>query len=116
MRIFCKYLNDIGIPAYIPPKGLADRIPKYDAHIYTEDELKRFFSIVDKSQSLPSECPYRELVMPVFFRILYTSGLRVSELRLAKVDDVNLDKGYITVKNAKNHKDRMVPIHPALVS
>lgn len=116
MRIFCKYLNDIGIPAYIPPKGLAGRIPKYDAHIYTEDELKRFFSAVDKSQSLPSECPYRSLVMPVFFRILYTSGLRVSELRLAKVEDVNLDKGCITVKNAKNHKDRMVPIHPALVT
>ncbi|HKM35404.1 MAG TPA: tyrosine-type recombinase/integrase [Lachnospiraceae bacterium] len=116
MRIFCKYLNDIGIPAYIPPKGLAGRIPKYDAHIYTEDELKRFFSVVDKSQSLPSECPYRGLVMPVFFRILYTSGLRVSELRLAKVEDINLDKGYITVKNAKNHKDRMVPIHPSLVA
>lgn len=116
MRVFCNYLNDIGIPAYVPPKGLAGRSPKYDAHIYNSDELKRFFSAVDKSQSLPSECPYRGLVMPVFFRILYTSGLRVSELRLVKVKDVNLDKGYITVKNAKNHKDRIVPIHPELVN
>jgi len=116
MRIFCKYLNDIGIPAYIPPKGLTGRIPKYNAHIYTEDELKRFFSVVDKSQSLALECPYRGLVMPVFFRILYTSGMRVSELRLVKVGDVNLDKGYITVRNSKNHKDRIVPIHWELVS
>lgn len=22
MRVFCRYLNDIGIPAYIPPKGI----------------------------------------------------------------------------------------------
>lgn len=116
IRVFSRYLNDIGISSYIPPKGLTHRIPKYDAHIYTEEELKNFFSVVDKSQSVPSECPYRGIVMPVFFRILYTSGMRVSELRLAKVGDVNLDKGYIAVKNAKNRKDRLVPIHPKLVS
>jgi integrase len=115
MRVFCKYLNDMGIPTYIPPKGITTKTAKYDAHIYTEDELKKFFSAVDKSQSLPSECPYRSMVMPVFFRMLYTSGMRVSELRLLRIKDMNLDKGYITVRNAKNHKDRVVPIHPDLV-
>jgi len=116
LRVFCKYLNTIGIPAHVPSKRIACKIPKYNSHIYTEDELNRFFSVVDKSKSLPSECPYRGLVMPVFFRILYTSGMRVSELRLAKIKDVNLDEGYITVRNAKNHKDRMVPINPVLIS
>jgi len=116
MRIFCNYLNDIGIPAHVPRKGITRKIVKYDAHIYTEDELERFFSAVDKSQSVPSECPYRGLVMPVFFRILYTSGMRVSELRLVKFKDVDLNKRCITVRNAKNHKDRAVPIHPSLVS
>ncbi|KNY29874.1 tyrosine-type recombinase/integrase [Pseudobacteroides cellulosolvens] len=53
--------------------------------------------------------------MPVFFRILYTSGMRVSELRLITVGDVNLEEGYITVRNAKNHKDRIVPVHPKLI-
>ena len=85
LRVFCKYLNGMGIPAYIPPHGLTRHPEKYDAHIYTPDELGRFFAAVDASQSVPSECPYRALVMPVFFRILYTSGMRVSELRLAKI-------------------------------
>ena len=70
---------------------------------------------VDASKSVPSECPYRAMVMPVFFRILYTSGMRVSELRLAKLRDVNLDEGYIRVRQGKNQKDRLVPIHPKLV-
>lgn len=52
--------------------------------------------------------------MPVFFRILYTSGMRVSELRLVRVKNVNLDDGYIFVKGGKNRKDRIVPIHPDL--
>lgn len=55
------------------------------------------------------------LVMPVFFRILYTSGMRASELRLARLGDVNLEEGYIRVRQGKKHKDRHVPIHPDLV-
>ena len=52
--------------------------------------------------------------MPVFFRILYTSGMRVSELRLARIRDITLGEGYITIHEAKNHKERYVPIHPLL--
>ena len=114
MRVFCRYLNDIGVSAYIPPPNLTTKAQKYDAHIYSMEELKRFFSVVDASQSVPSECPYRSQVMPVFFRILYTSGMRVSELRLARIRDVNLEEGYIFVKGGKNRKDRIVPIHPSL--
>jgi integrase len=114
MRVFCKYLNDIGVDAYIPPKGIVRKAARYEAHIYSDEEIKKFFEAVDKSQSVPTECPYRRDVMPVFFRILYTSGMRVSELRLARIKDINFDKGYITVRGAKNHKDRLVPIHPTL--
>lgn len=116
MRVFCRYLNDIGIRAYIPPKGISKKPPRYAAHIYTDEELKNFFAAVDKSQSVPSECPYRGDVMPVFFRLLYTSGMRVSELRLTRIKDINLAEGYITVHGAKNHKERIVPIHPLLIS
>ena len=66
MRVFCRYLNDIGIPAYIPPKGITRKRSRYDAHIYTDEELQSFFDAVDKSQSVPDSCPYRADVMPVF--------------------------------------------------
>ena len=116
LRVFCKYVRSIGFPAYIPPHGITRHPPKYNAHIFTPEELERFFAAVDTSQSIPSECPYRALVMPVFFRILYTSGMRVSELRLARLRDVNPDRGYIHVREGKNHKDRLVPIHPDLAA
>ena len=115
MRVFCRYLNDIGIPAYIPPKGITKKRTRYDAHIYTDEELQNFFDAVDKGRSVPDSCPYRSDVMPVFFRILYTSGMLVSELRLARIRDVNLEKGYIHVLEAKNHKERLIPIHPLLM-
>ena len=113
MRVFCRYLNDIGIPAYIPPRGITKKRIRYDAHIYTDEELQGFFDVVDKSKS--DSCPYRSDVMPVFFRILYTSGMRVSELRLTRIRDINLEEGYIHVHEAKNHKERLIPIHPLLI-
>ena len=115
MRVFCRYLNDAGISAYIPPKGLTHKRIKYDAHIYTDEELKNFFEAVDNSESVPDSCPYRGDVMPIFFRILYTSGMRVSELRLIKLSDINLEDGYIIVRKSKNNKERLVPIHPSLI-
>ncbi|MBQ9305875.1 tyrosine-type recombinase/integrase [Butyrivibrio sp.] len=114
MRVFSKYLNDIGVPAYIPVEGTSRKKHQYNAHVYTKDELRRFFAAVDASKSVPSECPYRGQIMPVFFRILYTSGMRVSELRLARICDINFDNAYIIVKGGKNQKDRIVPIHPSL--
>ena len=113
-RVFCKYLNSVGISTYIPPHGITKHPSKYNAHIYSDDELKRFFAAVDESKSVEKLCPYRSLVMPVFFRILYSSGMRVSELRLAKVRDIDLNKGTILVRNGKNQKDRLIPIHTDL--
>ena len=42
LRVFCKYLCGIGFSAYVPPKGITNHPPKYNAHIYTDDELKRY--------------------------------------------------------------------------
>ncbi len=114
MRILATYLFERGYEVYVPPKGLTKDGPRYDAHIYTEDELRRFFKAVDESQSIQYECPYRGMVMPIFFRILYTSGLRCSELRLLKVKDMHEDENYLVVVGGKNNKDRIVPIHPIL--
>ncbi len=116
MRVFCRYLNDVSISAYVPPKSLTHKRIKYNAHIYTDKELKKFFEAVDKSKSVHDSCPYRGDVMPIFFRILYTSGMRVSELRLMKISDINIEDGYIIVRKAKNNKERLVPIHPSLTA
>lgn len=115
LRVFARHLVEMGIEAYVPPIGITRHGQKYDAHIYTDDELARFFSAVDKSKSVPRECPYRAQTMPIFFRILYTSGMRVSELRLLRIRDFNLESGCITVREGKNQKERIIPVHPTLL-
>ncbi len=63
-------MDSIGINAYILPKGYYPTEKKYIPYIYTEDELKRFFNETDNCHYV-SECPYRHLIMPIFFRMIY---------------------------------------------
>jgi len=113
VRELAKYLSRQGLQAYIMPKGLLPRIPRYTPHIYSNDELKRIFGQTDICRYC-SEVPFRHLVMPVFFRLLYCTGMRLSEARLLKAGNVDLDSGVITVANAKLDKHRLLPVSPEM--
>lgn len=109
IRQFAKYLDNIGKEAWIIPSHYHPKVPKYVPHIYTTDELRRFFAETDKCHFC-YEHPHRHLIMPVFFRLLFSCGLRCSEARLLKVKDVDLEKGVLSIMDSKNHNDRLVPM------
>lgn len=113
IRQFCKYLDNIRIEAYIMPKGFYPEENQYIPYIYRDEELKRFFAETEKCHYSP-EAPWRHLIMPVFFRLIYTCGLRVSEARLLKVNDVDLDNGILTINNSKKDNSRLVPMSDSL--
>ena len=114
VKELAKYMVRLGHEAFILPKGLMPRIKRYMPYIYSNDELKRIFAQTDCCHYC-CEVPYRHFVMPVFFRLLYCSGLRLSEARLLKVKDVELFQGIITVTNAKLDKHRQFPVSSELL-
>jgi integrase/recombinase XerD len=109
IRQFGKYLDSIGVAAYIIPTGYYPTEEQYVPYIYTVDELALFFAETDKCRYC-YECPYRHLIMPVFFRMIYMCGLRVSEARFLKVADVDLDDGVLTIHHSKKDNSRLVPM------
>lgn len=111
MRTFCSWLNDLGYEAFILPNHFNKYFPKHPPHIYTKDELRRFFQAIE---TYPERkvCPYKRPMMRTFFFLLYTSGFRVSELCNVRLQDVKAEEGYIIIIGGKNEKDRIVPIHP----
>jgi integrase len=114
IRQFGKYLDSIGVRAYIIPKGYYPTEEQYTPHIYTEEELKRLFAETGKCQYC-CECPFRHLIMPVFFRMIYMCGLRLSEARLLKVGDVDIDNGILTINFSKKDKSRLVTMANSLI-
>lgn len=115
IRQFGKYLDSIGINAYILPKRYYPTEEQYIPYIYTVDELSRFFAETDKC-GYCYECPYRHLIMPIIFRMIYMCGLRLSEARLLKVADVDLEDGILTIHHSKNDNSRMIPMSDLLAN
>jgi integrase len=104
-----KYMVKIGHDAYILPKGILPKTQKYTPYIYSNNELKLIFEQTDKCHFC-SEVPHRHFVMPIFFRLLYSTAMRVSEARFLLVEDVDLVEGVITIINSKLNKHRLIPL------
>ena len=115
IRQFAKYLDSIGTDAFILPHSYYPQGQKYIPHIYTEEELRLFFAETDKCRQC-SWHPYKHLIMPIFFRLLLACGLRCSEARLLKVQDVDLENGVLSILDAKNQNDRLVPMPKSITS
>jgi len=107
IRQLAKYMNSIGVEAYVIPEGIPGKAIRYVPHIYTKLELKTFFLETDKIPYNPNS-PAKHLVIPVLFRVLYCCGLRPSEARLLKVNDIDLKTGKLIIRESKGHKDRTV--------
>ncbi len=103
-----------GCKCYIP------RLPRnspsdFTPHIFSEDELSKIFT-ASNSLKINKKC-INSIVMcfPIIIRLLYSSGMRVSEATTLMNADVFLDKGYIHLKKTKNGSERIVPLGSDIV-
>ena len=112
MKNFAVYLKNHGYDVYEPI--IRTSLPKsnFIPHIYTKEELKRFFLAVDNYPVTTNS--YRNTVDPLLFRFLYGTGTRISEALNLTISDVNLDEGIVTIRQGKNNKDRLIPMTQSL--
>ncbi|MEN6520066.1 MAG: tyrosine-type recombinase/integrase [Armatimonadota bacterium] len=113
LRQFALYLSRQGIPAYMPPREKMFCKSGFVPRIFTHEEIRRMFEILDNWRCF-SDLPYRHLVLPELFRMLYGCGLRIGEALNLEVRDVDLTEGILTIRNAKFGKERLVPMAPTL--
>ena len=112
---FSRFLCRNGQPSYIPimPKTPAkDFIP----YIFTRQQMSNIFKACDDKRMEHKDMSSVLFVMPALLRMLYSTGLRVSEALSLTNADVNLEDGIIMVRKTKNGKERMVPIRKSLSS
>jgi len=116
IKQFSEYMRRLGYEAYCPEN---DDVPKYRQvyvpHIFTHDEIRRFFAAADIIEPC-YKAPRRRLIMPVIFRLLYCCGLRVSEALRLLSDDVDLSTGILTIRDSKFGKTRYVPMSKEIAS
>ena len=112
---FCKYLYANGESAYIGfyPMQKISHKNNFTPYIFTQEEISRFFIAADSVKS-SKQSPIMHHVLPLLFRILYGSGLRLSEVLNLKIADVDLDVGTLKINDTKFDKSRIVPMSPSL--
>ena len=109
---FSKYLLSHGIESYLYPREryiATDFVP----HIFSDEELARLFTACDNTRT-PNTT--RSEVVSLLFRMLYATGMRVSEALNLKVHDVDLVQGVIRLYDTKFGKERFLPVDNALLA
>ena len=114
VRGLAEYMARMGYEAYIAPgKQAAVRRGPYDPYIFTKEEVSKLLSAADEMAEGDGPAG-RNSQMALMLRLLYTTGMRCGEACSLTKADVDLDAGIVTVRHAKNDKDRLVPLHPAM--
>jgi integrase/recombinase XerD len=67
IRQLAKYMNSIGIEAYVIPSGIPGKLIRYVPHIFTDQELRAFFAEIDR-------CPVIRVVLPGILSFPYFFG------------------------------------------
>lgn len=94
----------------LPPLPKVDFIP----YIYTHEQVSRLFEecdnlvVVNKKKNVGLFC------MPILYRLLYSTGLRISEALSIRNEDINIEQKYIIIRKSKNGAERIVPICESL--
>jgi integrase len=112
LRQFALYLQNLGYPVFIPPENHKLRRGDYIPYIFTHEEIKCFFCVVDSIP--PHPLSNRHQSYPLLFRLLYCCGLRISEAVHLKISDIDFEKGVLLIRESKFNKDRMIPLSATL--
>lgn len=115
LRGLAEYMNRIGYPAHVYPRAMVtiDRYA-YTPYIFTRDEIKRMFEACD-CYPPNNGTPNRHLILPLLLRMLYGCGLRISEALNLTIQDVDINKGTLYIRNAKFGKERVLPMADSLM-
>jgi integrase/recombinase XerD len=112
VRGFARYLATIVPTTEIPPCGIwPAHAPRPTPYLWADAEVS---SLLEATHRLRP--PLRAATYETLFGLLAASGLRVSEaIRLTR-DDVELDRGVVTIQDGKFARSRLVPLHPSTTS
>jgi len=111
IKRFSVYLSTLDVPSSLPelPRGTVDFKP----YVFSTNEIAQIFDIADDYILTNPKARIRA-EFPLLLRILYGCGLRLGEAVSLTWNDINLNEGIITIKIAKNQKQRIVPMSSEL--
>src|SRR6516225_60264 len=109
VRGFARYLHAIDPAHEVPPPGLLAVPRRRPApYLYSPEDLARMLEMTRLLRP-----PLRAAAYETLFGLLAACGLRIGEALALPGDDVDLDDGVESVREANFPRRRLVPLRPA---
>ena len=107
VNVFGTFLHSFGIDVY--KMDHCKEADTYKPYTFSDDEFKRIFVAADNGSAsyVKTESQY---IFPLVLRILFGTGMRITEVFNLKWEDVDFENGIIFIEIAKNDKQRKIPI------
>lgn len=108
LKQLAEYMTGIGYDCYIPSKFSTNS--HRGPYVMSDEEIRAFMKVADAYVSHPLAKHSYILAEEyrVLFRFIYCCGLRVSEARLLKIEDIDFDQCTAVLKHSKGDKDRII--------
>jgi integrase len=114
---FIRYLRKRGLTEVAEPDLPKHERSTYIPHSFTEAELQNFFRACDEAKKSAeiNVRVTRHLIIPVIFRLLYSSGIRTCEARMLRTKDVDLAHGILNIRFSKGTAQHYVALHESML-
>ena len=108
-----RYMNEQGKKAYITPVPKCSNSRGFVPYIFTNTQMQAIFKEADNLVRESHRMDDPIISIPCLIRLLYSTGLRITEAVSLRNEDVDLELNVIkvgTCKGTKNNEERYVPI------
>lgn len=113
MAKFCRYMCLLGHECYIPTRP-KKRLTNYTPSIFTHDQIKAIFNVSDNMVMKEHHAQSIMIIIPALLRVLYSTGIRISESLSILNKEVDFDRKVIVLNDTKNRCQRLAPINESL--
>jgi len=121
VRAFARYVAAYDPATEVPPVGLLPNASRPAIpYLYSETEIARLLQAAKNHPASthfpdPSWQRYRGWLWYSFFGLLAVTGMRLSEVRNLRDEDIDAQEGVLRIQQAKFGKSRLVPLHRTML-
>jgi integrase/recombinase XerD len=114
LRQLAEHARTVGWDTHTPAARTRVRASHQPPYVFTEEEVRRLFEAIDSQRM--SSYSNKAIIDPVLFRVLYSTGLRISEALKLTLTDVDTRAGTLRIRDSKNGAGRTIPITSRLAA
>ena len=106
-RQFCRYLSHFDRRTYLIPGGFLPKRTRPAPYIYTHQQIRMVMAAARRTGPKGSLHP---IAISTLIGLLYSTGLRISEALKLTLEDIDLKRRLLLIRQTKFKKSRWVPL------